>query len=117
MSGSGPPDQPVRCWEDEIQRLRRVLLIVYLLEDRSGAAGGTVVDVLGAELAGRDIAAAGRGDAAFGRTRRGLRRRCGQSVRGVWELAASLLALVRPVGVTPQDGICGEDTSPWPEGR
>jgi hypothetical protein len=32
MSGTGSLDCPVRCWEDDIHRLGRILLIVYLLE-------------------------------------------------------------------------------------
>ena len=36
---------------------------------------------------------------------------------GVWELAASLLALVRPVEIPQPDVMRGGDTSSWPEGR
>ncbi len=117
MPGSGSPECPVRCWEDEIQRLGRVLLIVYFLET------GLVLLVapwstfwernwlveISPLLDGVMRRAAVRG-AVSGV---GVVNLCA----GVWELAVSLLALVRRVGVTQQDGMRGEDTSPWPEGR
>ena len=117
MPGSGSPECPVRCWEDEIQRLGRVLLIVYLLET------GLVLLVapwstfwernwlveISPLLDGVMRRAAVRG-AVSGV---GVINLCA----GLWELAVSLLALVRRVGVTQQDGMRGEDSSPWPEGR
>ena len=116
MSGSGSADCPVRRWEDEIPRLGRVLLIVYLLET------GLVLLVApwstfwernwlvetSPLLDGVMRCAAMRG-AVSGV---GVVSLCA----GVWELAVSLLAVVRPVRATPQqDGKRGEDAGPWPE--
>lgn len=117
MAGSGLPECPVRCWEDEIQRLGRILLIVYLLETglvllvapwSTFWEGNWLVET-SPLLDGVMRRAAVRG-AVSGV---GVVNLCA----GVWELAVSLLALVRRVGVTQQDGMRGEDTSPWPEGR
>ena len=116
MPGSGSPECPVRCWEDEIQRLGRVLLIVYFLET------GLVLLVapwstfwernwlveISPLLDGVMRRAAVRG-AVSGV---GVVNLCA----GVWELAASLLAVVRPVRATPQqDDKRGADVGPWPE--
>ena len=117
MSGSGLPDDPVRCWEDEIQRLRRVLLIVYLLET------GLVLLVAPWSTFWERNWLVEISPLLDGVMRRSVVRGAVSGVgvvslcAGLWELAASLLALVRPIGGTQQDGMRGEDISPWPEGR
>ena len=93
MSGTGSPDCPVRCWEDEIHRLGRVLLIVYLLET------GLVLLVapwstfwernLLVETSRVMRLAAVRGVVSGV----GVVNLCA----GLWELAVSLIAMARPV--------------------
>ena len=133
MSATGFPDRPVRCWEDEIHRLGRVLLIVYLLEtglvllvapwstfwernwlvETSPLFGGVI------RLAAVRGAVSGVGVINL--------------FVGVWELAAWLRALARPVSAsvprppeperrtvlveTTGVGMAGEDTSSWSDGR
>ena len=117
MPGSGSPECSVRCWEDEIQRLGRVLLIVYLLET------GLVLLVAPWSTFWERNWLVEMSPLLDGVMRRAAVRGAVSGVgvvnlcAGVWELAVSLLALVRRVGVTQQDGMRGEDTSPWPEGR
>lgn len=130
--GNRTPVNSERCWEDEIQRLGRVLLIVYLLEtglvllvapwsmfwernwlvETSPLLGGVI------RLAAVRGAVSGVGVVNL--------------CAGLWELAVSLLALVRPVGAsvprppepdrgtasveTTGAGMRREDTSPWPDG-
>jgi hypothetical protein len=107
----------VRGWEDEIQRLGRVLLIVYLLET------GLVLLVAPWSTFWERNWLVETSPLLDGVMRRAAVRGAVSGVgvvslcAGLWELAASLLALVRPIGGTQQDGMRGEDISPWPEGR
>ena len=112
MSGGGSPDCPVRCWEDEIQRLGRVLLIVYLLESGlvllvapwSTYWGRNWLIEISPLLGGVMRLAVVRGAVS------------GVGVvnlyAGLWELVASLLAMARPVGVSvprsPEPAVRGE---------
>ena len=111
------PDCPVRRWEGEISRLGRVLLIVYLLET------GLVLLVAPWSTFWERNWLVEISPLLDGVMRRPAVRGAVSGVgvvnlcAGVWELAASLLVLVRPVGATQQDGMRGEDASPWPEGR
>jgi hypothetical protein len=117
MPGCGSTDFPVRCWEDEIQRLGRVLLIVYFLET------GLVLMVAPWSTFWERNWLVEISPLVDGVMRRSAVRGAVSGVgvvnvcAGVLELAASLLALVRPVAVTQQDALRGEDASPWPEGR
>ena len=130
MSRGVSPDYPVRCWGDEIQRLGRVLLIVYFLET------GLVLLVapwstfwernwlveVSPLLGGVMRLAAVRG-AVSGV---GVVNLC----MGLWGMAASSLALTRSVGASvsrPQEPIGEEptgsgvrrteDARPWPGSR
>ena len=117
MQGSGSTDCPVCCWEDEIQRLARVLLIVYFLET------GLVLIVAPWSTFWERNWLVEISPLVDGVMRRSAVRGAVSGVgvvnvcAGVFELAALLLALVRPVGVSQQDALRGEDAGAWPEGR
>ena len=131
--GVDAPDYPVRCREDEIQRLGRVLLIVYLLET------GLVLLVAPWSTFWERNWLVETSPLLGGVVRLGVVRGAVSGVgvvnlcAGLWELTVSLLAIVRPVGANvpgpPEPGrgtisvettgaeMHGEDTSPWHDGR
>lgn len=116
MPGSASTDCPVRCWEDEIQRLGRILLVVYFLET------GLVLMVAPWSTFWERNWLVEISPLVDGVMRRSAVRGAVSGVgvvnvcAGLLELAASLLALVRPVGISQQDALRGEDASPWPKG-
>ncbi|MEE2612359.1 MAG: hypothetical protein VX975_00910 [Acidobacteriota bacterium] len=107
----------MRCWEDEIQRLGRVLLIVYLLET------GLVLLVAPWSTFWERNWLVETSPLLDGVMRRVAVRGAVSGVgvvnlcAGVWELPVSRHALVPRGDLRQQDGMRGEDTSPWPEGR
>ena len=131
MSRGASPDYPVRCcWGDEIQRLGRVLLIVYFLEtglvllvapwstfwERNWLV--EVSPLLGSVMRLAAVRGAVSGVGVV------------NLWMGLWGMAAAALALTRSVSARvsrPQEptgeeptgvGVRrAEDARPWPEGR
>jgi hypothetical protein len=130
MSEGASRDYPVRCWGDEIQRLGRVLLIVYFLETglvllvapwSTFWERNSLVDV--SPLLGGVMRLAAVRGAVSGV---GIVNLC----MGLWGMAAASLALSRSVSASvsrPQEPTeeeptgsgarRAEDARPWPEGR
>lgn len=107
----------MRNLEDEIQRLGRILLIVYFLET------GLVLMVAPWSTFWERNWLVEISPLVDGVMRRSTVRGAVSGVgvvnvcAGLLELAALLITLVRPVSVSQQDALHGEDASPWPKGR
>ena len=127
--GDGSTHRPIRCWGDEIQRLGRVLLIVYFLE------AGLVLLVAPWSTFWERNWLTEVSPLVGGFARLAVVRGAVSGVGavnlwiGLWGLAASVLAMRRSVGASdsraheptpgerPGAAVRAEDARPWPEGR